>query len=263
VRDATKTYPAGDATVTALRPTSLALHAGELLLIVGPSGSGKTTLLSLLGCVIYPTAGEVVVNGTSTSRLNTRQLADLRLRAIGFVFQSFNLVMPLSAVDNVALPLELQGVRRAEARTRALDALAGVAMADHARKLPRQLSGGQMQRVAIARALVTDPPLVLCDEPSASLDRHSTDAVMRALVDLTRRGKALAVVTHDPRLEAYADRTVHVEDGRVTQATPRPAPHTTDPVTAAQATAGPPTGGGAPSHGAPGHGAPGHGAATP
>lgn len=215
LRGASKEYKTGDQVITALHPTDFELSRGELTLIIGPSGSGKTTLLSLLGCVIYPTAGEVVVQGESVGRLSERQLARLRLHSIGFVFQSFNLIQPLTAEENVMLPLQLQGVGRAEARRRAHEAIEKVSMSDRSRQLPKNLSGGQQQRIAIARALVTNPPMMLCDEPTASLDPRSVGIVMEELKMLAGHGIALAVVTHDIRLRPFADRIVYVNDGRV------------------------------------------------
>ena len=154
------------------------------------------------------------------TKLSEKALAGLRLRSIGFIFQQFNLIQPLSAEANVLLPLQLQGVPAAEARERAGRALELVGMGDRRKQLPRQLSGGQQQRVAIARALVTEPPLMLCDEQSASLDAKSTEVVMRELQQLARQGKALAVVTHDARLRPYADRIVYVDQGRVSDQVP-------------------------------------------
>ncbi|WP_216679994.1 ABC transporter ATP-binding protein [Hymenobacter siberiensis] len=216
LRQASKVYQTGDTTITALAPSDLDLRAGEMLLIVGPSGSGKTTLLSLLGCVMYPTKGQVLVNGYDISQLTESELAELRLHTIGFVFQSFNLIQPLTAEENVLLPLRLQQVPLPAARARAAAALALVAMTDRARQLPKELSGGQQQRVAIARALVTEPTLILCDEPTASLDARSVEVVMRELKTLVQQGKALAVVTHDLRLRSFADRIVYMDEGRVT-----------------------------------------------
>lgn len=220
VQQASKIYQTGDTIITALEPSDLDVRAGELLLIVGPSGSGKTTLLSLLGCVIYPTQGRVVVGGQDISKLNETQLAELRLRHIGFVFQSFNLIQPLTAEDNVLLPLRLQKVPAAEAKERASRALAAVGMSDRRGQLPKQLSGGQQQRVAIARALVTEPSLILCDEPTAALDAKSAEIVMHELKNLASQGKALAVVTHDMRLRSFADRIVYVDQGRVLSGPP-------------------------------------------
>lgn len=220
LRGASKEYKTGDQLITALHPTDFDLHQGELTLIIGPSGSGKTTLLSLLGCVIYPTEGEVIIQGESVTRLRERQLARLRLGSIGFVFQSFNLIQPLSALQNVMLPLQLQGLGRTEARRRAEEAIEKVGMSDRLRQLPKQLSGGQQQRIAIARALVTNPPMMLCDEPTASLDVRSVSVVMDELKMLAGQGIALAVVTHDTRLRPFADRIVYVNDGRCSDTPP-------------------------------------------
>ncbi|MDX2068647.1 MAG: ABC transporter ATP-binding protein [Haliscomenobacter sp.] len=212
-----KVYKVGDQEIVALQPTTMQVNDGELLLIIGPSGSGKTTLLSLLGCVLYPTAGRLWVDGQEINRLKENQLARLRLNTIGFVFQSFNLLAPLSAEDNVMMPMRLQGVANTEGRKRAYAALEMVGMMDRRKQLPKQLSGGQQQRVAIARALVTNPKLILCDEPTASLDKDSLDVVMQELRHLANEGKAVCVVTHDPRLEQYAHRIVAVNNGVVTQ----------------------------------------------
>ena len=215
VRGASKVYKVGDQTITALCRTDLELRSGELLLIIGPSGSGKTTLLSLLGCVIYPTEGEVWVKGQNVTLLKERDLARVRLEHIGFVFQQFNLLAPLNAEENVLMPLRLLGTPPAEARKRVQAALELVKMFDRRRNLPRQLSGGQQQRIAIARALVTQPSLVLCDEPTASLDGASVDVVMRELRTLAESGKAVAVVTHDMRLRPFAHKIVYVDNGEV------------------------------------------------
>ncbi|MCS6809374.1 MAG: ABC transporter ATP-binding protein [Bacteroidota bacterium] len=210
---ASKVYTAGDTTITALHPTHLDVRTGELLLILGPSGSGKTTLLSLLGCVIYPSSGKILINGTDTSTLNAKQMAALRLHTIGFVFQNFNLIAPLTAEQNVMLPLRLQGVHDKEARERAHNVLLRVGMIHRAKSLPRMLSGGEQQRIAIARALVTEPKLMLCDEPTASLDAASVAIVMEELRGIANSGRAIAVVTHDMRLRPYADRIIEVENG--------------------------------------------------
>ncbi|KAA9353053.1 ABC transporter ATP-binding protein [Larkinella humicola] len=212
-----KEYQTGDQTIVALQPTTLQLNEGELLLIIGPSGSGKTTLLSLLGCVIYPSYGDLWVDGQNVNKLNQSELARLRLNTIGFVFQNFNLLAPLTAEENVIMPLKLQGVNSAEARARTEQALKTVGMTDRRRNLPKQLSGGQQQRIAIARALVTNPRLVLCDEPTASLDKNSVGIVMQELRALADEGKSVAVVTHDPRLKQYAHRIVEVDNGVVNE----------------------------------------------
>ena len=208
-----KEYQVGDQIIVALKPVDLEIHEGELVLIIGPSGSGKTTLLSLIGCVIYPSYGELFVNDQLVNVMSQKQLATLRLNTIGFVFQSFNLIAPLNSFDNVLMPLQLKRVPAVQARRKAEDALALVGMLDRKKSLPKQLSGGQQQRVAIARALVTDPKLILCDEPTASLDASSISTVMNELVALARGGKSVCVVTHDPRLLLYADRVIKVDGG--------------------------------------------------
>lgn len=210
-----KQYQSGDQTIVALQATDLELHSKELLLIIGPSGSGKTTLLSLIGCVIYPSFGELYVNGHHVNTMKQRELAALRLSTIGFVFQQFNLLAPLTAEENVALPLKLQGVRSGEIRKKVKHALEMVGMVDRRSNLPKQLSGGQQQRIAIARALVTNPKIILCDEPTAALDIDSFSVVMKELKMLAESGKSVAVVTHDPRLKPYATRAVEVINGFV------------------------------------------------
>jgi len=173
LEEVSKVYKTGNEEITALQPTTMDIRRGELLLIIGPSGSGKTTLLSLLGCVLYPTSGRLWVDGKEINQLRERELARLRLNTIGFVFQNFNLLAPLSAEDNVKMPLRLMGVPDREMRSRTAEALEMVGMTGHRRQLPKELSGGQQQRIAIARALVTNPGLILCDEPTAALDKNS------------------------------------------------------------------------------------------
>lgn len=220
LRGASKEYKTGDTVITALKPTTVDLRRNELTLIIGPSGSGKTTLLSLLGCVIFPTEGEVLVGQTRINGLGQRALSNVRLQNIGFVFQSFNLLAPLNALENVMMPLALQGVGKKEAKARAMDALRKVNMEDRMKNLPRALSGGQQQRVAIARALVTNPAMMLCDEPTAALDIKSVAIVMDELKMLSTTGKSVAVVTHDPRLKQFADRIIYVNNGEATETPP-------------------------------------------
>ena len=208
-----KVYKSGDTEVVALQPTDFKVSKGELVLIIGPSGSGKTTLLSLLGCVIYPSQGKVWINGTFTNKLSDAEMAKARLNNIGFVFQSFNLIAPLNVAENVKLPLSLQGVSGKEADARALKALDLLGMTHRLKSLPKMLSGGEQQRVAIARALVSDPPMLLCDEPTASLDVKSVGVVMKQLQQLAKQGKGVIVVTHDQRLVPYATRVVEVQNG--------------------------------------------------
>lgn len=210
-----KIYKTGDTTITALDTTDLSFDLNKLTLIMGPSGSGKTTLLSILGCVIYPSAGEVYYRDKNITTLDEDRLADLRLREIGFVFQQFNLIEPLSALENVMQPLVLQGIAKVEAKERAKKALTEVGLENRMHNLPKKLSGGQKQRVAIARALVTEPAMILCDEPTASLDAKSAEIIMQELKSLASKGKAVIIVTHDLRLRKFSDRVIYVEEGNV------------------------------------------------
>lgn len=213
LKDASKEYKAGDTVIVALKPTTFEFRKKELILIIGPSGSGKTTLLSLLGCVIFPTTGDVYINEQRVNDLSDRELAGIRLKNIGFIFQNFNLLAPLNALENVKHPLILSGVDKKEARLRAEEALRKVNMEDRMHSLPKNLSGGQQQRVAIARALVTEPSIMLCDEPTASLDIKSVSIVMEELTMLSSSGKSVVVVTHDMRLKPFADRILYVNNG--------------------------------------------------
>jgi putative ABC transport system ATP-binding protein len=210
--DIRKTFTEGRERVDVLRGASLALSAGEVAMLEGPSGSGKSTLLCILGCVLTATSGRLVIAG---EEIDTRtDLARVRREHLGFVFQQFNLLPALTAVENVAYPLRLRGVRKDRAEADALAALAQVELQDRARFYPRDLSGGQKQRVAIARALVTNPSVILADEPTANLDAEVGRKVLDLFADLARRGnRALLVVTHDPRVRRICDRAVRMEDG--------------------------------------------------
>ncbi|HEX6498223.1 MAG TPA: ABC transporter ATP-binding protein [Micromonosporaceae bacterium] len=205
----------GSETVYALRGVDLTVRAGESLAITGPSGSGKSTLLHVLGLLERPTSGTYLLAGTDAGSLSDDQRAGLRNRSIGFVFQSFNLIPGETAVENVAAPLVYAGVRRAERIARAERALERVGLAERRRHLPSQLSGGQRQRVAIARALVTDPALLLADEPTGNLDSQSGAEVLALLDELHADGLTTVVVTHERRVAEHADRTVHVIDGEI------------------------------------------------
>lgn len=215
LKDAKKVYKTGDTIITALDSTTLDIHCGELTLVLGPSGSGKTTLISLIGCVIYPTEGQVFVDGEEVTNFNEKRFASIRLNKVGFVFQHFNLIQPLTALENVMQPLLLKKEEPHKAMEKAKAVLKQVGMSDRKNHLPKRLSGGQKQRVAIARALVSDAPILLCDEPTASLDARSAATVMQDLKDLAKSGKAVIVVTHDLRLRQYADRIIYVEEGKV------------------------------------------------
>lgn len=213
-----KIYRTGDTTITALDSTTISFETNKLTLIMGPSGSGKTTLLSILGFVIYPTEGEVIYKGKKVSELKESDLATLRLHEIGFIFQQFNLIEPLNALENVMQPLILQRIKKNEATKRAKIALEEVGLATRMYTLPKRLSGGQKQRVAIARALVTHPSMILCDEPTASLDAKSAESIMKELKTLASKNKVVIIVTHDLRLRKYADKVIYVEEGKVSDA---------------------------------------------
>jgi putative ABC transport system ATP-binding protein len=212
----TKVYGTGELAYQALRGVDFEARAGEFVMLAGPSGSGKTTLLSILGCVLTASSGDVRIYGESISGRKERELPDLRLRYIGFIFQGHNLIASLSASDNVALPLRMRGWTRREARAEAERMLGLVGLGDQLDRMPNQLSGGQRQRVAIARALAGSPPLILADEPTASLDAESGLLVTNLLRHLVKElGRTAIVVTHDNRIFHLADRIVYIEDGRI------------------------------------------------
>ncbi|MCJ7745530.1 MAG: ABC transporter ATP-binding protein [Actinobacteria bacterium] len=212
----TKVYQVGETTINAVAGVDLDIEKGEFLAIVGPSGSGKTTLLNLLGCLDVPTAGTVTIDGMETSKLSSASLADIRREKIGFIFQEFNLLPILSATENVELPLRYLKVKPVERRRRAMEALEKVGLAERARNRPTQLSGGEKQRVAIARALVTEPALVLADEPTGELDTANTVKLMELVCDLNRDlNQTFAIVTHDPMVAERTKRTITLRDGRI------------------------------------------------
>jgi putative ABC transport system ATP-binding protein len=217
VENVSKDYMLGKTVVPALRDVTLSVERGEFLSIAGPSGSGKTTLLNLIGCVDTPTAGSVVVNGQDTTRLSERALTDLRLRTLGFIFQSFNLVSVLSVFQNVEYPLLLQGgTTRKERADRVLALLDAVGIQTYARHRPSELSGGQRQRVAIARALVTRPQIVLADEPTANLDSKTGETIIDLMKEMNARdGTTFIFSTHDPKVMAHASAVVRIADGRI------------------------------------------------
>ena len=216
VRNVTKTYESGAAISRALSGISLAIESGTVTMLMGPSGSGKTTLISIMGGILRPTSGSVAIRGREITGLNERELPAIRLRHIGFVFQSFNLFPTLTARGNIELALDIKGIRGVTARKRA-DALLGeVGLGDKVSALPADLSGGEKQRVAIARALAGDPEVLLADEPTAALDSASGKVVMDLLRQLAReRNRAVMIVTHDSRIIHHADRIVQIEDGRI------------------------------------------------
>ena len=216
MRQVSRSYGQGDAEVHALDGVDLTVSAGEMVAVMGPSGSGKSTLLTIAGTLEEADSGEVRVAGQDLSKMSRNAKARLRRRSIGYVFQDFNLLPGLTAAENVALPLELDGIPARRARAAALRALDGLGLADRSRHFPDQLSGGQRQRVALARAVVGEHQLLLADEPSGALDSANGEAVMRLIQNACDRGMAAVVVTHDAQLASWADRVVVIRDGQIT-----------------------------------------------
>jgi len=221
--DICKDYPRGNEPVRVLKNINLTVHQGEYLAIMGPSGSGKTTLMNLIGCLDVPTSGTYILNGQNLKDFSDDQLADIRNKHIGFVFQNFHLLPKMSALDNVALPLLYAGVPLKERKARAEKALTAVGLEDRMHFLPNQLSGGQCQRVAIARAIVGNPQLLLADEPTGALDTASGNQIMEIFRQLSREGMTILMITHEPAIAACADKTYHILDGQLrTDAAPLP-----------------------------------------
>jgi putative ABC transport system ATP-binding protein len=215
-RNLTKTYGSGPTQVAALRGIDLEVRSGELFMLVGPSGCGKTTLISILSAILSQDEGHCSVLGLDLTNLAAREKARFRNATIGFVFQAFNLLPALTAVDNVSVPLLIQGLSRKAASHRARAMLEAVGLAQRSHALPGQLSGGQQQRVAIARALVHEPQLIVCDEPTSSLDHHAGQEMMALLQGLAQHAHStVLIVTHDERILGFADRVAHMDDGRI------------------------------------------------
>ena len=214
----TKVFTMGDIEVHALRGLSVQIKRGEVVSIMGPSGSGKTTLMNILGCLDQPTSGEYCLDGESVANLKDEQLANIRNRKVGFVFQSFNLLPRSTALTNVELPLRYSPPNGRKRREQAIEALEGVGLGDRIGHRPNELSGGQQQRVAIARALVTDPAIVMADEPTGNLDSKSGDEIMELLLRMNQeRGTTLIIVTHDPEIAEHTQRAIHIRDGVVAE----------------------------------------------
>jgi putative ABC transport system ATP-binding protein len=214
--EVTKVFREGRETVSVLNGASLSVERGEVVALEGPSGSGKTTLLSILGCILTPTGGRVVIDGTAVDPQRPERLPEIRKKSIGFVFQQFNLFPALTALENVEYALNIKGRRGREARAEAERALEAVGLGERLRFLPRDLSGGQKQRVAIARALAGAPAVLLADEPTANLDSHAGGQVLDLFRDLAQReNRALLIVTHDPKVRTIADRVLSIRDGRI------------------------------------------------
>jgi putative ABC transport system ATP-binding protein len=215
LRNISKAYGDGDAAVCALESIDLTLDEGDFIAVMGPSGSGKSTLLTIAGSLEEPTSGEVVIGGRSLSQMSRNDKARLRRRTIGYVFQDFNLLVGLTALENVSLPLELDGLSARRAQAAGMSVLEGLGLAHRARHYPDQLSGGERQRVSIARAVVGERHLLLADEPSGALDSKNGGAVMQLIAEACQRGVAAVVVTHDAQLASWADRIVFLRDGHV------------------------------------------------
>jgi putative ABC transport system ATP-binding protein len=210
-----RTYTSGRLSVAALVSVNLRIDRGEFVAIIGPSGSGKSTMMNILGCLDRPTEGRYILDGTPVDTLNDDGLAALRSRSIGFVFQSYNLLPRTSALDNVATPLMYQGIPRRERHARAQAVLERLGLGDRLHHEPTELSGGQQQRVGIARALVTEPAILLADEPTGNLDSHSGAEVIELFHDLHASGRTIILITHDPEVAAVAERQIHIRDGQV------------------------------------------------
>lgn len=217
VSSVTKVYGAGETAVHALRGVDVNIAQGDFVAIMGASGSGKSTLMNILGCLDMPTEGEYWIRNLHVAELDEEQLSVVRSQLIGFVFQSFNLIPRTSALKNVELPLAYQGVNRHQRKQRALEALASVGLADRASHQPHELSGGQQQRVAIARALVTNPAMVLADEPTGALDSESTAEILALLHEINRKGSTVIVITHEEDVARAARRVIRLRDGKVVE----------------------------------------------
>jgi putative ABC transport system ATP-binding protein len=215
LNDVRKVYQMEEVKVQALRGVDLEINENEFVALMGPSGSGKSTLLHMIGCLDRPSSGKIYLNGADISNLNDSQLARLRGKEIGFVFQTFNLYPTLTALENVELPMMIVERNKGERRERALELLNNVGLKDRASHLPSQLSGGERQRVAIARALANDPKLILADEPTGNLDSASGSEIMKTFVKLSESGKTVVVITHDQTIASHAERIVRIKDGEI------------------------------------------------
>lgn len=215
VTDASKIYQSGESTIAALDHISITIEEGEFVAIVGSSGSGKSTLMNIIGCLDTPTSGNYCLEGVDISTKTDDELSNIRNRKIGFIFQGFNLIESLSAIENVELPLIYRGVKRHKRRELALQALQHVGLSERNTHLPSQMSGGQQQRVAIARAIAARPPILLADEPTGNLDMKSGNDVMDILLDLNKEGKTIILITHDAAIAKRANRVICIKEGHV------------------------------------------------
>lgn len=233
VRDLSKIYLMGSTTVNALRSITLDVQRNDYVALMGPSGSGKSTLMNLLGCLDTPSAGSYELEGVNVSLMNDAELAEVRNRRIGFVFQTFNLLPRMTALENVALPLVYGGLRKSARIKKASDVLAAVGLGDRMEHKPNELSGGQRQRVAIARALVNDPSIILADEPTGNLDSKTSNEIMELFEEIHTHGNTIIVVTHEPDISEHAHRIIKLKDGLVESDEANPTP-----LIASQLTAG-------------------------
>jgi putative ABC transport system ATP-binding protein len=212
-----KTYSMGENSVIALNDVSLHIRQHEFVAIIGPSGSGKSTLMNMLGCLDVPTSGSYVLDGNEISVMSDNELADIRNTRIGFIFQGFNLLKKLTAIENVELPLVYQGINQKERYRRSVEALEAVGLGERVHHTPNELSGGQQQRVAIARALVSKPPILLADEPTGNLDSKSGVEIMKIMHDLHESGNTVILITHDNNIAMQANRVVRIIDGKISE----------------------------------------------
>jgi len=215
LRNVSKIYQVGEEEIRALDDVSLDIESGEFISIIGPSGSGKSTLMHILGCLDSPTRGTIKLDSIMIEKASPRELAAIRNRKIGFVFQFFNLLPKLNVMQNVELPMIYSGISGRDRRQRALQALEAVDLANRAKHRPSQLSGGQQQRVAIARALVNDPRIIFADEPTGNLDSHTGDAILSLFRKLSEQGRTIVLVTHDPEIAAVTPRRIEIRDGKI------------------------------------------------
>ena len=211
----TKYYSSGENQVTALNDISLEIFPGELISIIGSSGSGKSTLMNILGCLDLPSEGSYFLDGINPNRLSDKELSKIRNQKIGFIFQSFNLIPSLTAIENVELQLAYGGIEKKRRHNLALSALQRVGLSDRVKHRPNQMSGGQQQRVAIARAIAAAPPILFADEPTGNLDSRSSEEIMRILKGLNREGRTIVIITHDPKIAAQTQKRICIQDGKI------------------------------------------------
>lgn len=217
MKDIVKTYQMGSETLVTLKKVSLQVYQGEFMAVIGPSGSGKSTLMNIIGCLDTPTEGKYVIGGYDVSRMGDNKLAEIRNQKIGFIFQSFHLLPHLTSQENVELPLVYRGIPAKQRRERAIATLGQMGLSDKLNHKPKQLSGGQQQRVAIARALVSEPSILLADEPTGALDSKTGEEVMQIFQDLHRRGHTIVLITHDPKVADKAQSIIRITDGTITE----------------------------------------------